>query len=84
MMNGGTLLIFGHGIKGQGQLYPTARGCHALRCLVLFSGLSLSSFKIFTIHLVHCIIICIHITYSTFFNFNLLFYVLMPFSKYVF
>ena len=35
MMRGGTLLIFGHGVKGQDQLWPPARGCHALRCLVL-------------------------------------------------
>ena len=33
-MRGGTLLILGHGVKGQGQLCPPARGCHALRCLV--------------------------------------------------
>ena len=37
MMRGGTLLIFGHGVKGQDQLWPPARGCHALRCLVYFT-----------------------------------------------
>ena len=31
---GETLLIFGHGVIGQGQLCPPARGCHALRYLV--------------------------------------------------
>ena len=36
-MRGGTLLILGHGVKGQGQLCPPARGCHALRCLVTCS-----------------------------------------------
>ena len=35
MIGGGTLLILGHGVKGQGQFCPPARGCHALRCLVL-------------------------------------------------
>ena len=30
-----TLLILGHEVIGQGQLCPPARGCHALRCLVL-------------------------------------------------
>ena len=35
MMRGGTLLILGHVVKGQGQLCPPARGCHALRCLVV-------------------------------------------------
>ena len=30
MMRGGTLLILGHGVTGQGQLCPPARGCHAL------------------------------------------------------
>ena len=34
MMRGGTLLIWGHKVKFQGQLWPPARGCHALRCLV--------------------------------------------------
>ena len=34
MMKGETLLILGHGVIGQGQLCPPARGCHALRCLV--------------------------------------------------
>ena len=34
MMRGGTILIVGHGVKGQDQLWPLARGCHALRCLV--------------------------------------------------
>ena len=34
MMRGGTLLILGDGVKGQGHLCPPARGCHALRCLV--------------------------------------------------
>ena len=32
-----TVLILGHGVIGQGQLCPIARGCHALCCLVLFS-----------------------------------------------
>ena len=36
-MRGGTLLILGQGVKGQGQPPPLARGCHALRCLVLNS-----------------------------------------------
>ena len=36
MMRGGTLFILGHGVKGQGQLCPPARGCHALRCLVIY------------------------------------------------
>ena len=35
MIRGGTLLILNHGVKGQGQLCPPARGCHALRCLVI-------------------------------------------------
>ena len=35
-MRGGTLLIRGHMVKGQGQLCHPARGCHALRCLVFF------------------------------------------------
>ena len=35
MMRRETLLIFDRGIIGQGQLCPLARGCHALRCLVL-------------------------------------------------
>ena len=35
MMRGGPLLILDHGVIGQGQLCPPARGCHALRCLVL-------------------------------------------------
>ena len=35
MMRGGTLLILGHGVIGQGQLGPNAKECHALRCLVL-------------------------------------------------
>ena len=37
MIRGGTLLILGHGVKGKGQLCPPARGCHALRCLVVFN-----------------------------------------------
>ena len=37
MMRGEPLLILGHGVKGQGQLCPLVRGCHALRCLVLFA-----------------------------------------------
>ena len=37
MMKGETLLILGCRVKGQGQLWPPARGCHALRCLVFFS-----------------------------------------------
>ena len=39
MMRGETLLIFGHGVIGQGQFapLPPARGCHALRCLVVLS-----------------------------------------------
>ena len=41
MMRGGTLLILGHGVIGQGQLCPLARGCHALRCLVLTKVLSI-------------------------------------------
>ena len=39
MMKGETLLILGHGVIGQGQLCPPARGCHALRCLVFFQFL---------------------------------------------
>ena len=35
MMRGETLLILGHRVIGQGQLCPPARGCHALRCLVI-------------------------------------------------
>ena len=35
MMRGGTLLILGHGVIGQGQLCPPARGCYALCCLVV-------------------------------------------------
>ena len=38
MMKGETLLIWGHGVIGQGQLCPLARGCHALRCLVIFQS----------------------------------------------
>ena len=38
MMRRGTLLILGHRVKGQGQLCPPARGCHALRCLVKNGG----------------------------------------------
>ena len=38
MVRGGTLWILGHGVKFQGQLYPLARGCHALRCLVVKCG----------------------------------------------
>ena len=34
MMSGGTLLILGHDVKFQGQLWPPERGCYALRCLV--------------------------------------------------
>ena len=36
-MKGGTLLILGCRVKGQGHLLPPARGCHALHCLVCFS-----------------------------------------------
>ena len=36
MMTGGTILILGHGVKGEGQFCPIVRDCHALRCLVLF------------------------------------------------
>ena len=37
MMKGGTLLILDHEVKFQGmQLWPPARGRHALRCLVHF------------------------------------------------
>ena len=36
MTRGGTLLILGHGVKFQGQLWPPGRGCHALLCLVFF------------------------------------------------
>ena len=34
MMRREPLLILDHGVIGQGQLCPPARGCHALRCLV--------------------------------------------------
>ena len=34
MFRGDTLLILGHGVKCPGQLWPLARGWHALRCLV--------------------------------------------------
>ena len=34
MMRGGTPSILGHGVKFHGQLWPHARGCHALRYLV--------------------------------------------------
>ena len=33
-MRGGNLSILGHRVKGQGQLCPPARGCHALHYLV--------------------------------------------------
>ena len=39
MIKGVTLLILGHGVKFQGQLWPPARGCHGLRCLVLNIGI---------------------------------------------
>ena len=35
-MRGGTVLIWGRAVKGQGQICPLVRGCHALRCLVIF------------------------------------------------
>ena len=31
-MRGGILVILGHKIKGQGQLWPPGRGYHALHC----------------------------------------------------
>ena len=43
MMKGETLLIFGHGVIGQGQLCPPARGCHALRCLVIVCAVKWSN-----------------------------------------
>ena len=46
MMKGETLLILGHGVIGQGQLCPPARGCHALR---LFNDTSRYLDNIFTI-----------------------------------
>ena len=46
MMRGETLLIFGHGVIGQGQLCPPARGCHALRCLVYTQKLNLRLTKV--------------------------------------
>ena len=39
MMRGGTLLIWDHKVKFQGQHWPPARGCHALRCLVCVAPL---------------------------------------------
>ena len=35
MMRGGSLLILGHEVKGQDQIWQPAMGCHALRCLVI-------------------------------------------------
>ena len=37
---GKNLLIFFHGVIGQGQLCPPARGCHALRCLVFIFSMN--------------------------------------------
>ena len=34
MMSGGTQLIWDYRVKCQGQLWPAARGCHTLHCLV--------------------------------------------------
>ena len=43
---GKTLLILGLGVIGQGQLFPPARGCHALRCLVTLLSVFINSIKI--------------------------------------
>ena len=39
MMRGETLFILGHRVNCHGQLWPPGRGCHALRCLVLYTYL---------------------------------------------
>ena len=40
MIRRGPLFILGHGVIGQVQLCPPARGCHALLCLVLLCRIS--------------------------------------------
>ena len=62
MKRGETLLIMGHGVKGQGQLCPLARGYHTLHGLVYFYAPGLKgppgASSVWIVHLSVCLSVC--------------------------